>query len=114
MLSFIPKSVQWFLGLIVVAALSFGLWEWTTSMGRDRLIDVAMIQNLCRSTECAEGISEVSTLLGAKYNVSPSLVQWCVGVDRWAGTRARKVEWLKAIVVSGMRLPCPSMSEGQR
>jgi hypothetical protein len=111
MLSFIPKSVQWFLGLIVVAALTFGLWEWTTSMGRDRLIHVAMAQNICGSVECPEGISEISSRLGAKYAVSPSLVQWCAGVERWAGARARKVEWLKAIVVSGMRLPCPSMSE---
>ncbi len=113
MLSFIPKSVQWLLGLIIVAALGFGLWLWTTSMGRDRLVDVAKAQNLCKSVECTEGIAEVSLLLGQKYDVAPSLVQWCVGVDRWAETRSRKHGWLKAIVVEGMYLPCPSMGEGR-
>ncbi len=114
MLNFIPRPVQWFLGIIILAGLGYGLWEWTTSMGRDRLIDVAKTQNLCTSVECSEGISQVSALLGTKYDVAPSLVQWCVGVDRWAGTRARKLEWLKGIVVYGMYLPCPSISEGRR
>lgn len=112
-MSFLPKPIQWFLSLIILAGLGYGLWEWTTSMGRDRLIDDARTQNLCRSVECTEGIAQVSSLLGSKYGVSPSLIQWCIGVDRWAGTRARKVEWLKAIVVSGMYLPCPSRGEGQ-
>jgi hypothetical protein len=109
-LSVIPKSVQWLLGGIIAVALAFGLWLWTTSMGRDRLVDVARAKGLCSSMECAEGILQVSTLIGAQHNMWPSTVQWCVGVDRWAGTRARKVEWLKAIVVSGMYLPCGDMS----
>lgn len=113
MLNLIPKPAQWLLGIIILAGLGYGLWEWTTSMGRDRLVDVARTQSLCQSVECGEGTAQISALLGTKYNVTPSLVQWCVGVDRWAGTRARKMEWLKGIVVSGMYLPCPSMSEGR-
>lgn len=106
MLSFIPTSVRWLLGIVIVAALGFGLWEWTTSMGRTRLVDVAREKGFCQSAECVEGVLQVSSLIGSQHNMSASMVQWCVGVDRWAETRARKAGWLKAIVVWGMYLPC--------
>ncbi|SFT77755.1 hypothetical protein [Mesorhizobium sp. YR577] len=67
--------------LLLLAVFAFMVWYRTSSIGHEALRDIATQAQLCKTVGCSEGIDEAASYLAEQYGLSPSLVQWCVGVD---------------------------------
>jgi hypothetical protein len=106
-----PRSAKIALGLAAMLAGIAGLYFWTSSMGRAALREYVAAEGYCVEPACDEAVSLVHQIMREEYGVSDALLDWCVGVDKWAETRVRRGAWFRNAAVWVMYLPCGEMGQ---
>ena len=97
------KTIAW---TLVTVAFLYGAWGWTVSNGKSAIARVASEKGYCEDEVCAEGIADMKRIIGAQTQTSPMLVEWCVGVDKWAAANVRRGAFFRSILVEVMYWPC--------
>lgn len=93
----------------VFGAILFGVWSWTISNGRKAVGALAKEYGYCQDEDCAGGVAALEAEIGRQKNVSPTMIEWCVGVDDWAEARVARGGFIKSIIVETMYMPCGAL-----
>lgn len=105
----IPRWLKVTLGFGFLAAVIFAYGAWTVSLGRDAIEKLARSRNLCQIDGCPDGVDFVEGVLTAKYEISTTTLEWCLGVDEWRHARVHRGGLLKAVLVDFMDMPCGAL-----
>lgn len=93
----------------ILGAVLLGVWKWTISNGREAVAALAREYGYCQDEDCASGVAALEAEIGRQKNVSPTMIEWCVGVDDWAEARVARGGFIKSIIVETMYIPCGAL-----
>ena len=82
------------------------LYDMTMAAGINELAELQRKAGKCQDNDCDAQAVVIINAAAKAAGMSPSTVQWCVGVDSWAAVRVHRGGLIKQSALWVMRLPC--------
>ena len=96
--------------LLGVGVAAWGLFLWTTAMGRSNIAELAKENGICSTEDCSVGITLFHSFAKSEFGFDGPLLEWCLGTDKWNEAHVRRGGIFKTAAVFVMYLPCGKLN----